>query len=115
MKAGSEFCYLFVEVTDALAGIQDTETIAEQLTANGWKTMSGNVWYLETAVDARTVAQDVAVFTYFKVKGTADVSGFATQSNTAAIIKVTAYAVQADGFASATAAWNAAYGAPANP
>lgn len=117
VEKGSEACYLFVEVTDGLTGIQDTATIVDQLDGNGWKLMSGNVWYLETAVDAREADKDleIATFTYFKVKGDAEVKNYVTENNAEAVINVVAYAVQADGFATPDAAWNATYGAPANP
>ena len=113
VQGGSEACYVFVEVVDQIAAIQDTDTVAEQMIANGWTVLKGNVWYKATAVDARNVPEtqfeDVAVFGSFKIKGDANVADF--NGNT---ITVTAYAVQADGFADAVAAWNATYGKPAN-
>ena len=105
VKSGSEACYLFVKVVDQLDDIQDTATVVAQMTANGWTPVSGaeNVWAYNNIVDARTSAQDVTVFTYFKVKGTANVADYAGKT-----ITVQAYAVQADGFANAIAAWEAA-------
>lgn len=104
VAVGSEPCYLFVNVADALAGIEDNATIAEQMTAKGWIRLSGNVWYYNAIVDARTAAQDVVVFEYFKLKGDADVASYGS-----AAITITAYAAQADGFDGAQHAWNACF------
>ena len=103
---GSEPCYLFVKVDNGIATIEANPTIASQMAANGWLQMDNNgsvVYYKATAIDARNAAQDVAVFGTFEILDGADVSGFGD-----AKITVTAYAVQADGFASAQAAWDAA-------
>ena len=111
VAAGSEECYLFVEVVDGLAGIQDDITIAAQMTANGWAKLEDvdNVWFYGAKVDARESAKDVIVFENFTLKGTADVSGYATETNTAAVITITAYAIQVDGFDSAAEAWDACF------
>ena len=110
IQEGSEACYVFVRVVDELAKIEDTSTVAEQMTANGWAQLPDldgidveNIWYKATAIDARAAAVDVAVFGTFTVAGTADVSAYANKT-----ITVQAYAVQADGFASAVAAYTAA-------
>lgn len=108
VQAGSEKSYLFVKITDEIAAIQDTKTIAEQLTANGWTLLDGDVWY-HAAVDASTSANDidVKVFESIKIKSDAAVATYANKT-----IKVIAYAVQADGFTTAEAAWTATFGAP---
>ena len=82
----------------------DTDTIAEQLAANGWTELDGvdNV-YWHDVVDARQAAKDVPVFGTFTIGNTADVSTYGDAS-----VNVTAYAVQKDSFASAAAAWNGA-------
>ncbi|MGN1334480.1 MAG: SipW-dependent-type signal peptide-containing protein [Anaerovoracaceae bacterium] len=102
--ATSEDCWLFVKVENDILNIEaagDT-TIASQLATNGWSSVSGatNVYAYRTTVSAQT---DVHVFRSFKLSGDADVSGYGT-----ATVKVTAYAVQADGFSTAAAAWTAA-------
>lgn len=101
----SEQCYVFVKVVDGLTAIQDATTIENQMIANGWKKLDGveNVWYYENIVDARTVAVDVPVFESFKVKGDANVAAYAGMT-----ITVQAYAVQADNFGTAAAAYAAA-------
>ncbi|MBQ8387683.1 MAG: hypothetical protein IJX46_02010 [Clostridia bacterium] len=117
--ANSEKCYLFVEVVNGLSAIEvaadataaegETETIAEQMADNGWINLSGNIWYYENAVETNAEDQTVSVFGTFTIAGTADVSGYATtnDANDTNKITVTAYAVQADGFANAQAAWTA--------
>lgn len=102
----SEPCYLFVKITDDLVGIQDATTIANQLSSNGWQLVENetNVYYYNNEVDARNAAVDVSVFNSFKIKTDADLTGYATGKT----ITVQAYAVQADGFANANEAWDAA-------
>ena len=102
---GSEECYLFVKVVNGISGIEADTTIAAQMTANGWKALDAvnNVYYLDRKIDASAAAEDVPVFAEFTVKGDAAVSSY--NGNT---ITVQAYAIQADGFASAAAAWAAA-------
>ena len=112
VAAGSEACYVFVKVENGIKDIEiaaaNGDTIEEQMKAKGWKSLSGGVWYKEAAVDARQVAVDVEVFDTFTVANEADVSGYVTETNAAAVIKVTGYAVQADGFADALDAWDKA-------
>lgn len=102
---GSEAAYVFVKIVDEIAAIEDTATVAAQMEANGWKAVAGenNVYVYNAVVDARKEAVDVAVFSTFKVKGEADVVAYEGKK-----IDVQAYAVQADGFADAAAAWTAA-------
>ena len=109
VTAGSEPCYLFVDVDDGLAAIEDATTIADQMTARGWIQLNGNVWYYKDIVDARAAQQDIGVFDSFKLKGDADVASYGS-----AAIKITAYAAQSDGFANAAAAWDACFATAAN-
>ena len=100
---GSEECWLFVKVVNGISDIEaDTSTIAAQMAANDWTPVAGetNVYAYANKVDARDAAVDVHVFGTFTVDGEAAVANFEGAS-----ITVTAYAVQADGFASAAAAW----------
>ncbi len=102
----SEACWLFVKVEDELAAIEDTTTIANQITANGWIALGtgypGIYYKQQEAVTANT---DVNVFANFKVKKDADVSTYNGKT-----IKITAYAIQQDGFANnPTGAWEAVY------
>lgn len=109
VEKGSEVCYLFVKVVNGISAI-DGGSINAQLTAHGWKVLDGNVWYYTSTVDAReaTADVDVKVFDTFTINNDADVSGYATVDNAANVVNVTAYAIQADGFADAAAAWAAA-------
>lgn len=107
VKVGSEQAYVFIKVVDGLAAIEADDTVAAQIADNKWKPLDGvaNVYYYESVVDARTAAVDLPVFGNFTLKGDADVAAYAD-----ATITIDAYAVQADGFASAAAAWTAAEG-----
>lgn len=111
VEQGSEVCYLFVEVVNPLTSIEaaGTTTIASQMAEFGWVQIStsSNVYYLSSTVDARTAAVDQVVFSSLTLKTDADVSQ--SYGN----ITIKAYAVQADGFTSATAAWSATFGATA--
>jgi hypothetical protein len=102
---GSEECWIFVRVVDEIAAIQDATTVAAQMAAKDWTLVTGetDVWAYKTKVDARTAAQDIPVFDYFKLTGTADVAAYDGKT-----ITVQAYAIQADGFDTAEAAWTAA-------
>lgn len=102
----SEDCWLFVQITDEIAAIQDAKTIATQLTENGWTLVEGttNV-YAHNAI--AKAGSNVVVFESFKIKG--EVESDALAAYAGKTIKVIAYAVQADGFDTATAAWTAAF------
>ena len=129
VKATSEPCYVFVKVVNGIDAIEaETETgvengyvdIAAQMTANGWVALAdeeGVFYYNKTdknaegkagVVDARAALVDLVVFENFKIANNANVSGYVTATNASATITIDAYAVQADGFASAAAAWTAA-------
>ncbi len=107
VSQSSEESYLFVKVENGIAAIEDpTNTIAAQMAANGWVALEGttNVYYYNTTVDGST--GDVKVFESFKL---ADEIGDETlEAYANATIKIVAYAIQADGFADAAAAWTAA-------
>ncbi|MGN0763574.1 MAG: SipW-dependent-type signal peptide-containing protein [Aristaeellaceae bacterium] len=103
VDANSEKCWLFVKVSNGIAPIEaSTNNIAAQMAAHGWKLLAGS-----TEVYCRDSASEpgdnVAVFDSFTINGTADVSTY-----TSAQIIIQAYAVQADGFDTAAAAWAAA-------
>ena len=100
--AGSEASWLFVKVENGLSAIEADTTIAAQIVANGWTALGGEgndgIYYQK--VEATTDNQDYPVFGSFKLSGNAAVASYAT-----AKITVTAYAIQADGFDTAAAAW----------
>lgn len=112
IAAGSEECWLFVEVNNEIENIEDKtpygNTIAAQMNANGWERLSGNLYF--KAADATTNgAANHIVFSEFTIAKDADVSTYED-----AEISVIAYAVQKDNFTTAQAAWNATFGATSN-
>lgn len=100
----SEESWLFVKVVDEIAGIEADTTVAAQMADNGWTAVDGatNVYAYKAKV---TAGQDINVFENFTIKGTAAVADYAGKT-----ITVEAYAIQADGFDTAAAAWEAAPG-----
>lgn len=103
VEAGSENAYIFVKVVDEITAIEDVKTVATQITDNGWIKLAGvdNVYYQNhTKQDA---VKDYKVFDNFKVLGTIDNDTLATYAGKT--IKVTAYAIQADGMTDAADAW----------
>ena len=112
VDANSEDCWLFVKVENGISGIEATggnETpIASQMVANGWTSVTGetNVYAYRSKVNA---GDNIAVFGGFKIASNADTSTYVNQDGkVTATIKVTGYAVQADGFTTAADAWAAA-------
>ena len=104
VDANSEDCWLFAKVENGLSAIEtagDT-TIAAQMEANGWTAVAGapNVYAYK---DIAKASQNIPVFGSFSIDGAAQTAGYET-----AVVSVTAYAVQADGFATAADAWTAA-------
>ena len=92
-------------------------TIAKQMGDNGWSVLNADkgIYVLSRTVNALGENDvDVDVFANFTIDANAAVDGFVTETNAKAKIEVIAYAVQADGFANAAAAWNATFGAPDN-
>ena len=110
VDADSEDCYLFVVIDNQIAGIEGGKTVAAQLTANGWKMVkegkNGIVYAYKDAVSGGT---DVIVFESFTIDGDGVSNGDLAKHNKQAIT-VTAYAVQAAGFGSASEAWAATFG-----
>ncbi len=108
VSAGSEDCWLFVKVENELTAIEDsTNTISAQMTANGWAQIGAANVYAYSSKQSELA--DIAVFESFKVAGTVDNTTLATYADKTVV--VTAYAVQAEGFDTAAAAWNATFGA----
>jgi len=111
MGALSEDAYVFVRVVDEIAAIEASKTVAEQLEENGWVLVTGetDVYKLQkTGVDVVSKAGDEAipVFSTVTIKSTeTNLSAYSGKT-----IKVTAYAVQAEGFDTAAEAWAAAKG-----
>lgn len=118
----SENCWLFVKVENGLVKTIDSKdvnieaasgdgysTIAEQMAANGWSLVNGqtNVYAYSAIAKA---GETKPVFAEFKIDGE-NVNNDTLAAFGGATIKVTAYAIQAEGFSSAADAWEKA---PAN-
>ena len=97
----SENCWLFVKLENGVSAIEKSgsTTIAAQMAKNGWTAVSGatNVYAYNAIAKG---GDNVPVFGSFVIDGNAAVSGYER-----AKITVTAYAVQAEGFATPAAAW----------
>lgn len=101
--AGSEASWLFVKVENGISAIEADTKIAAQIAVNGWKALTGvdGVYYKQVDANTNNTAVDYPVFGTFTLTDTADVSAYKN-----ATIKVTAYAVQADGFTEVADAWD---------
>lgn len=113
---GSENSWVFVKVVNNLEGAEADsvdngyKNIDAQIKANGWEQLkdeNGNdvagVYY-KSNVNALDGAKDLKVFQEFKAKDdltTNDITAYNDQK-----IIVTGYAIQADGFTTAKAAWD---------
>lgn len=115
--------------TDNTPAYNDLHT---QIITNGWQEMTVNnvtvtgeteaktvrVYYKSWDKDAEGVSYNLAVFENFKIDGTKavnsganntttfDINNYVSASNENSLIKVTAYAIQADGINTAAEAWD---------
>jgi len=109
----SEDCWLFVKLENDLKEIIAATTIEEQMTANGNWICIDEINQIYAYKEVCKAGADVDTFKTFKLIDGADVSKYATKKDSdgkiidGATIEVTAYAVQADGFDTAKAAWDA--------
>lgn len=106
VDAKSEGCWLFVKVENGIADIEDSNnTIASQMTTHGWTLIDdqNKIYAYRSIANAN---DNIVVFDGFKVKGDADEAALTTVKD--ATIKVTAYAIQAEGFTTAAGAWTGA-------
>ena len=108
VAANSEACYVFVKVENGLSAIEPEAgtdaTIAEQMEDNGWTLISegSNIYKYNAKVEKAEINQDLPVFETLTVKDDATNEELAECAKT---IKVTACAIQAEGFADAAAAY----------
>lgn len=111
VTAGSDDCYVFVKVENGISAIEADTTIADQMAAKGWTLLAGetDTYYYENVIADDAADKDIEVFDNFTIADDANVSGYDSAN-----IKITAYAVQADGFNSAEAAWTATFGNSGN-
>lgn len=99
VDSSSETCYLFVHIQN---NVDEVVTIGAM---EGWTAMGQGYYCYNASVDAGTV---VTVFESVTCKSDADLSKVVDTKDS---IVITAYAVQAETFANAQAAWNATFGA----
>lgn len=117
LKAVSGDCYLFVKVIN---GIEDIEvagdtSIASQMAANGWVALDGvdNVYFYGLNDDTKgdvvsnktegDADKDFPVFATFTIQNLSSID----TKYVGDLVTIDAYAIQADGFADAAAAWAA--------
>ena len=107
VAADSEDSWIFVKVENGIYGyVVSSNKIEDQIAANGWTALNGvaNVYY--KAYTKTNTVTDLAVFGEFEIVDNADsVEGWGGLAT--ANVTVTAYAIQADGFTDANAAWTA--------
>lgn len=113
---GSEDCWLFVTVANGIADIEGG-SIAAQMKENGWTKIEGtDVYAYKEAVSANaevpvfksfTIKDDVTAETLKKYEPVTTGEG-ENEVTTYSNITVTAYAIQKDGFTTASDAWKAA-------
>lgn len=121
VDAVSEDSYIFVKVENGIASYEAASsaeeggyrTIADQITANGWTALesAADVYYREYTKSS--AGSDFAVFDTFKIADNANDAE--SWGSCEAQVAVTAYAVQKDGFDTASAAWMATFGKTVDP
>lgn len=121
VNAQSEDSWIFVKVENGIAAFEaatSTEeggykTIADQIVAKGWTALDGVTGVYYKSYDKSTTGADLVVFENFKMADNANnVDGWGNISADTTKVTVTAYAVQKDGFDTASAAWTATFGKP---
>lgn len=120
VTTGSEDCYLFVKVVNEIAAIEDpSNTIASQMTANGWAVVDADngiyVYGTAAAPTAVSAGQNKKVFDNFTISGSVDNDTLAAYDGETIVID--AYAVQKDGFTgqSASYIWGETFGKTTTP
>ena len=121
VDAVSEDSYIFVKVENGIASYEAASsaeeggyrTIADQITDNGWTALesAADVYYREYTKSS--TGSDFAVFNTFKIADNANDAE--SWGSCDAQVVVTAYAVQKDGFDTASAAWMATFGKTVDP
>ena len=107
----SEKCYVYVKVENGISAIEKAgaTTIAQQMENNNWSALGNGVtdvyYQLVDRSDANN-GKSLPVFASFTIDSAATNATVGALDD--AEVVVTAYAVQADGFDSAYAAWTAA-------
>lgn len=115
IAADTEPCWVFIKVVNEIADIEaEHDTIAEQMYAEGWRALEGqvdengapveNVYYYKDIIDTRDAAQkDIVVFSSFILKD--NLSETEIADNADEQIWIDAYLIQADNLPTPEAAW----------
>ena len=121
VDAVSEDSYIFVKVENGIVSYEAASsaeeggyrTIADQITDNGWTALesAADVYYREYVKSS--TGSDFAVFDTFKIADNANDAE--SWGSCDAQLAGTAYAVQKDGFDTASAAWMATFGKTVDP
>lgn len=118
VNAVSEDSWIFVKVENGIAAFEaatSTEedgykTIADQIKANDWTELTGVSGVYYKSYTKNTAGADLVVFENFKMADNAnEVANWDKISAETTKVTVTAYAVQKDGFDTASAAWTATF------
>ena len=106
VKADSEDCYVYVKLVNEISAIEDVPTVASQILEQGWTELDGIEGVYHKKVSKSETDTELKVFESFTIDGGVDNETLAQYED--AKVSVTAYAVQAAGFADAKSAWTAA-------
>lgn len=101
VKANSEACWLFVQVTES-ANLDDFITYA---IATGWTELEAGVYYREVPASAADQTFSVLAGNTVTVKSDVTKTMLETAKTDAPTLTFKAYAIQRDHFATAAAAW----------
>lgn len=109
-EAGSEKSYVFVEVQNGIENYESkTEgyvSITQQIVNNGWTALGDSypgVYYKEVEANTTDAAQDLKVFSKFKIADNFELPE-GTDINDVKVT-ITAYAIQYDGMTDVNTAW----------
>ena len=102
VESGSEECYVFFKLDNGLVDTEGNSIATFNIDTTIWKLVAGktNVYYYDGTLNA---GDTCTAFTKFVIDEDAPVANYEGKN-----VTVTAYAVQADGFDDANAAWTAA-------
>lgn len=101
VKANSEACWLFVEVTES----ENLNNFITYTIANGWTKLQDGVYYREVSASAADQAFSVLAGDAVTVKSDVTRTMLETAKTDAPTLTFQAYAIQRDHFATAAAAW----------
>lgn len=101
VKANSETCWLFVEVTES----ENLNNFITYTIANGWTELESGVYYREVSASKADQTFPVLAGNTVTVKSDVTKTMLETAKTDAPTLTFKAYAIQRDHFATAAAAW----------